>query len=374
MLGLHRLAAASLLAAILAAAACIEDAVLIEGSGGDAAGGETGTAGGGGDGGSGAGNAGGPPSCDHCPGRDTTCQYRVCDPCDVENARAATPCSEDGGVMCNGLGACVECLTSQDCSEAGDMCIDGQCGTASGANGDPCQQNADCFSGHCSPDGVCCDRACDALCESCLGADNCGSDGTCGSIPAGNDPDDECPSGACFSGSCADGKVVFVTSTTYKGNLGGLDGADDKCNERAMAACMSGSFRAWLSDNTGSPNSRFVQSSIPYRLIDGTIIASNYADLTDGTLSAPIQLTELGGAPAMSPVGCMVQQMSYSATDISGDLEPEHADETCSDWTATTGEAAWGFNTVTNGNWTLGCYGTGGNTCNVNATLYCFQQ
>lgn len=359
--------------AVFGPAACIEDAVLIEdGAGGDAGDGAGAGGQGGETGGQGGGTGGGPVNCDHCPGMDTTCQERVCDPCDVQNAPAATPCTEDGGVMCNGLGGCVECLTSDDCSEVGDMCIDGECGTASGANGDPCLQNADCFSGHCSPDAVCCDAACDGLCESCLGADNCGVDGTCGLIPAGNDPDGECPSGACFSGACADGKVVFVTSTTYKGNLGGLDGADDKCNQRATAACMGGTFRAWLSAGTGSPNTRFTQSSIPYRRIDGTIIATNYADLTDGTLSAPINLTELGGVPAMSPVTCTMQQMSYSATDISGDAA--HPDEDCSDWTSTTGEAAWGYNTVINGNWTQGCFGSGGDTCNVNATLYCFQQ
>jgi len=36
-------------------------------------------------------------------------------------------------------------------------------------------------------------------------------------------------------------KRIFVTSTTYDGNLGGLAGADAKCAARGAAAGLSGS-------------------------------------------------------------------------------------------------------------------------------------
>jgi hypothetical protein len=368
-----------------ALASCIEDAVLIaDGGGGSGAsggavttsamGGAGATNGGGGGGAPGAGGGGAPLDCDHCPGVDTTCQTRVCDPCDVDNADAGTPCTEGGGVKCNGLGDCVECLTAADCPEVGDLCIGFQCGTANGANGDPCANNAECFSGNCSPDGVCCDTPCNGLCESCLAAKTCaGTDGTCAPIPPGNDPDNECPTGACFLGpSCQEGKVVFVSSAQYTGNLGGLTGADMKCQTLATAACLPGNYLAWLSDSTGSPNTRFTQSNIPYRLVNGTLIAANYGDLTDGSIANPVNLTELNGVPLDSPVTCSMQKMSYSATDANGNAV--HPMERCSDWSTTSGQASWGYNLVTNGNWTQACFGTGGNTCGAVATLYCFQQ
>lgn len=47
-------------------------------------------------------------------------------------------------------------------------------------------------------------------------------------------------------------KRMFVTSTLYKGDLGGLAGADLKCQNAAVAIGLSGQFKAWLSMN-GAP-------------------------------------------------------------------------------------------------------------------------
>src|SRR5438045_3087614 len=47
-------------------------------------------------------------------------------------------------------------------------------------------------------------------------------------------------------------KLVFVTSTAYVGNLGGLQGADMKCQARAAAGRLRGTFLAWLSGTTGA--------------------------------------------------------------------------------------------------------------------------
>ncbi|MEJ7735622.1 MAG: hypothetical protein WKG00_41345, partial [Polyangiaceae bacterium] len=78
------------------------------------------------------------------------------------------------------------------------------------ANGDPCADFKECTSGHCvfpdlpepPADGICCDAACDGVCESCLATRTGGSDGTCAPVSEGTDPDNEClDSGA---GSCAD--------------------------------------------------------------------------------------------------------------------------------------------------------------------------
>ncbi|MCA9638983.1 MAG: DUF4215 domain-containing protein, partial [Myxococcales bacterium] len=91
----------------------------------------------------------------------------------------------------------------------------------------------------------------------------------------------------CNSMCKLEARRVFVTSTLYQGNLGGLAGADAKCQARAQAAGLPGTFLAWLSDNTNNPNTRFTKSMGPYVLVNGTKIANNYTDLTDGTLLAP---------------------------------------------------------------------------------------
>jgi hypothetical protein len=387
MPGSYRTATLALIATTLAlapSAACIEDAVLIEGSGGFGAGvnpngGSAGTpnggnAGGGGNGGTPNGGMGGVFDCNSCMGMDTTCMPFDCanESCALVPAAAATPCTDDGGTQCNGLGNCVECLIDTDCVMP-DLCISGNCGLSNGPLGDPCMDGADCFSGNCSPDGVCCDTPCDQLCESCVAAKNCGvPDGTCAPIAPGNDPDNECPTGECYAGPvCETGKIAFVTSAQYNGNLGGLTGADTICNQHATNACLPGTYMAWLSDSTATPNTRFTQSAIAYRKVDGTLLASNYGNLVSGNILAPLNLTELNGVPQLSAVGCPVQQMSFSATDPNGNLL---ATGNCNDWSATVAEASWGYNTVTNGNWTQGCSGTGGNTCSSGATLYCFQQ
>ncbi|MDZ4247347.1 MAG: DUF1554 domain-containing protein, partial [Dehalococcoidia bacterium] len=78
------------------------------------------------------------------------------------------------------------------------------------------------------------------------------------------------------------GKRVFVTAATYNGNLGGLSGADAKCQASANAVNLGGTWKAWLSDSNTSAGSRLNHSDSPYRLLNGTTIANNWDDLVDG--------------------------------------------------------------------------------------------
>ena len=50
--------------------------------------------------------------------------------------------------------------------------------------------------------------------------------------------------------------LVFVTSTTYRGDLGGLQAADARCRERARAANLRGTFVALLSSSTVDARTR----------------------------------------------------------------------------------------------------------------------
>lgn len=56
------------------------------------------------------------------------------------------------------------------------------------SDGEVCQTGSECSSGSCM-DGVCCESACDGVCESCALE---GSKGRCAPIPAGADPEKEC--------------------------------------------------------------------------------------------------------------------------------------------------------------------------------------
>lgn len=89
---------------------------------------------------------------------------------------------------------------------------------------------------------------------------------------------------------------VFLTSISYSSNLGGISGADAKCQERANSVGLGGIWKAWISGSKWQDEAgrRFEHLTTPYKLINGTIIANNWADLTDGNLQNPINITELG--------------------------------------------------------------------------------
>jgi hypothetical protein len=170
-----------------------------------------------------------------------------------------------------------------------------------------------------------------------------------------------------------------VTSTQYTGNLGGLAGADAKCQARAVAGGWTGTYKAWLSDATASPSTRFTRGG-PYQLTDagGSVLANNWTGLTTKNLLHLFNVTEYGGVPAGSGAPCVSATNPtgvWSATDETG-LPGSVATLSCSNWTSTTSVgSAWG--TTNNlGFWSSWC--SGGNmaniTCGTSNPLYCFQQ
>jgi hypothetical protein len=87
---------------------------------------------------------------------------------------------------------------------------------------------------------------------------------------------------------------VFVTSTVQTAALGGIAGADELCAAQAAGAELEGDFKAWLSTISSSVSQRLAHSTVPYVLVDGTTVASDWEDLVDGALLAPINLDANG--------------------------------------------------------------------------------
>jgi len=53
---------------------------------------------------------------------------------------------------------------------------------------------------------------------------------------------------------------VFITSTVFTSDLGGLEGADATCQNLADAAALDGTFKAWLSSSTVAAKDRISES------------------------------------------------------------------------------------------------------------------
>ncbi|MBZ5715925.1 DUF4215 domain-containing protein [Nannocystis pusilla] len=92
--------------------------------------------------------------------------------------------------------------------------------------------------------------------------------------------------------SCTTPKRVFVTSTTYDGNLGNDEGARAKCQERANAAGLGGTWDAWLSSNHEATFKLGIMGHVAR--LDKVSIAHGNTSVYGPNLLAPINVTEMG--------------------------------------------------------------------------------
>ena len=124
---------------------------------------------------------------------------------------------------------------------------------------------------------------------------------------------------------CQPVKSVFVTAESFNAALDGIAGADALCQAAADDAGLSGDYMAWLSDSTGSPDSRFTKSIGPYALVTGTRISDSYSDLVDGTIFTAINTTESGGS--------LNTDLVWTGTAFDGTAASPPNDNFCVDWT-----------------------------------------
>jgi hypothetical protein len=154
---------------------------------------------------------------------------------------------------------------------------------------------------------------------------------------------------------------VFVTSTYYDGALGGgLLNADSECQRLAGLASLPGHYIAWLSTSSSNASDRLIQSSGPYVLVDGTVIANDWADLVDGSLAHAIDLDENGSS---------VSWYAWTGTYAYGTVDFP----TCNEWTDNTAtyNGTIGDETATNSDWSALATSF---RCDAHYNLYCFQQ
>ena len=181
----------------------------------------------------GGGNPGTPFTCG-CTKKDCTTQGKTCgtvsDTCSAMlNCNSGTKNGTETDVDCGGIAS-----ANATC---GNTC----------AQGKKCSDNSDCTSNFCA-DGVCCDKACNGLCEACSAArKGSGSDGTCGNIPI-NQPDVSQPT-TCASPSACDGNkgCKSINGQTCATNTDCVSGscADGVCcNSVCNGTCMACSAAA----------------------------------------------------------------------------------------------------------------------------------
>ncbi len=184
-------------------------------------------------------------------------------------------------------------------------------------------------------------------------------------------PDDDAstgadgPDAAIEVGADAGPKLVFVTSERLKPEeIGGLAGADARCNELAADAGRPGSYMAWLStEKMGeSPSQRFTKSGGPYVRRDNVTVAKDYAALTTGPLENAINVTETGVSTA---------DFIWTATTSAG----QHSAPDCGGWSSNVGNGAIGKSGVTTAAWSLDP-DVKTFSCSGGATfaIYCFEQ
>jgi hypothetical protein len=119
-------------------------------------------------------------------------------------------------------------------------------------------------------------------------------------------------------------RLIFVTSADYAGDLGGIAGANAKCQTRASLAGLPGTYLAWIGAS-GAPSIalRMTASPLPYRLTSGVTVALNFDGLLGPALLHPVDVTESRSQRTLRPV--------WTNTNAFG--QPQSSSD-CNGWTS----------------------------------------
>ena len=287
--------------------------------------------------------------------------------------QAPEPC-DDGDA--DNTDACLDTCVPASCGDGFLHASDEQCDAGNPDDSDACPSTcvpASCGDGFTQAGVEACDgggetAACDADCTAAICGDGVENEAAGEACDDANDVEDDDCNQACE----AMPKVVFVTGEAFTGDLGGLPGADAKCQAAAGAAGLPGTYMAWLSDDTGSPSTRMAHSKGPYVLPDGTVIVDDWDALVASptVLYSRIEMTETKAAPGDEAI-CNGMPCTYVWSNTREIGTQSKVKNSCAGWSSTAapvGEA---------GDWTAkDSYWTGYASlpCSWTLRLYCFQQ
>jgi len=311
-----------------------------------------------------------PPQPPTPPGPTTCTEGWKCKDANTK-AHQKTDCSWENAVACDGGCLDGECVVVADacagvvCEDycVGSMnyydgyCVDGSCQyfewecafgcengdcldvPCEGGCGDYCDGDMRYYGGMCVG-GTChyeysvwCGDGCDN--GQCLDIDSCAGV-TCPDQCDGNtrEYDGECFYGACLytteycTEGCSEGvciaesdAMIFVTSEAFNGNLGGIAGADAKCQSAATNAGLTGNWFALISTDSSAAYSRLVKTY--YKTVNGITIADTHNSLFSETHPVLIT-TEFGGPTSYGGY-------TWTGTDDQGG--PIYGNN-CSNWTS----------------------------------------
>ncbi len=166
-------------------------------------------------------------------------------------------------------------------------------------------------------------------------------------------------------------KAIFLTSERYNGNLGGVGGADQKCNERARAAGLQGEFKALISGSVLKARDRMQNAGLPYVNVRAELIAENMEVLFTGELQRPLTMNEYGfdveitRAPSI-PCGTVW-------TNITSSPFPDPiGDSSCNNWLSASPEEIGLVGNPASPAWYRLEYDTF--SCAGHSRLYCVEQ
>lgn len=154
--------------------------------------------------------------------------------------------------------------------------------------------------------------------------------------------------------------TLFATSNMYNGNLGGLAGADAKCNAAATTANLTGNYKALLSDSSSPASSRLAFFG-PIVNTSGQPLANSGADLYDGTLQNPIR-TEYNLPPSAS--------QAWAGTNSGGGSVASN----CANWTSSTPSSPTGGLSAISAYSTPSWIASATGDCSTANALYCVSQ
>lgn len=253
--------------------------------------------------------------------------------------------------------------------QADEACDDGA------GNGDTQPCRSDCTLSICG-DGLLCSGC--AVPETCddgnqIGDDACSLD--CQQTKCGNlalNGTEECDDGnqiagdGCSARCLVEQQFMFIASVKVPANFTGLAAADQLCAVLgAQNFSVRRKFVAWLSDSNTSAAERIGTSDFAYKLPKGGLIASNTADLLDGSVAVPILESEDGTILPVSPA-CDGVSGVWTGTIAMG----QQVSDTCADWTTTQGQGLIGNFGLTDSGWSQAC----NFDCTGNLRIYCVEK